>query len=94
LFADYAELSPVSYKTDVLDVVVLGADAAAITQSFHFTVKTKAGEEVKGQGISSIVVQKREGRWQIIQWHESELNNSELEAAEASLPAAQEPAKK
>jgi hypothetical protein len=87
LYADYAELSPVSHKIDMLDVVVLSADAAAITESFHFTVKTKAGDEVKGQGIASIVVQKREGRWQIIQWHESELSNSELETAEADLPA-------
>jgi hypothetical protein len=94
LYADYAMLSPVSYQIDVLDVVVLGSEAAAITESFHFTVKTKADEEVKGQGIASFVVQKREGRWQIIQWHESELNNTELEAAEASLPAKQEPAKK
>jgi ketosteroid isomerase-like protein len=94
LYADYATLSPVSYQIDALDVVVLDADAAATTESFHFTVKTKAGEEVKGQGIASFVVQKRQGRWQIIQWHESELNNSELETAEADLPAKQEPAKK
>jgi hypothetical protein len=94
LLADYATLTPVSYQIDALDVVVLDADAAAITESFHFTVKTKAGEEVKGQGIATIVVQKRQGRWQIIQWHESELNNSELETAEADLPAKVEPAKK
>ena len=94
LHADYATLSPVSYQIDGMDVVVLDADAAAVTEWFHFAVQTKAGEEVKGQGIASMVVQKRQGRWQVIQWHESELNNSELETAEAGLPAKVAPAKK
>jgi hypothetical protein len=94
LYADYATLEPVSYQIDAMDVVVLGVEAAAITESFHFTVKTKAGEEVKGQGIASLVAQKRQGRWQIIQWHESELDNSELEAALASPNTSKQPTMK
>jgi uncharacterized protein (TIGR02246 family) len=94
LVADFATLSTVSYQIDASNVVVLGADAAVITESFHFSVKPKTDEEVKGQGIASLVVQMRNGRWQIIQWHESELSPSDTEETMSSPTAKEGPAKK
>jgi len=84
-FADnfYGLLESLTNPIDALDVVVLGAESAVVTAPFHFTVKTKAGKEINGQGVFSAVVQLRAGRWQIVQSHESELNLAELMAAMA-----------
>jgi hypothetical protein len=79
----YGMLESLTNPIDALDVVVLGAEAAAVTAPFNFTAKTKAGKEVNGQGVFSAVVQLRAGRWLIVQSHESELNLAELMAAMA-----------
>ena len=92
LYADFATFDSLSPQIDALDVVVLGAEAAAATESFHFTGKTKDGDYVDGQGVISIIVQQRAGRWQIVQSHESELPIAESDATPA--PANQKPAKK
>ena len=76
----YGMLQSLANPIDAFDVVVLGAEAASVTAPFHFTVKTKAGKDVKGQGVFSAVVQFRAGRWQIVQSHESELNLAQVMA--------------
>jgi ketosteroid isomerase-like protein len=94
LYADFATLDSLSTQIDASDVVVLGAEAAVITESFHFTATTKAGEQVEGQGVASIVVQLRAGRWQIVHSHESELNVAELDTTLGPPPAAERSSRK
>ena len=79
----YGMLESLTPRVDAFDVVVLGPEAAVVTAPFHFTLKTKAGKEVKGQGVYSAVVQLRGGQWQIVQSHESELNLADVIAAMA-----------
>src|SRR5271169_3281360 len=43
--AGFAMLDSLSPQVDASEVVVLGAEAAVITESFHFTATTKAGDE-------------------------------------------------
>jgi hypothetical protein len=81
--SSYGMLESLTPGVDTFDVVVLGPEAAAVTAPFHFTLKTKAGKEAKGQGVFSAVVQLRAGRWQIVLSHESEVNLAELMAAMA-----------
>jgi hypothetical protein len=94
LYGDFPTLDSLSVHSDVSDVVVLGAEAAVVTQSFHFTATTKAGEDLEGQGVASIVVQLRAGRWQIVQTHESELNVAEQDTTMAPPPEAERSARK
>lgn len=81
-FADsfYGMLESLTNSIDSLNVVVLGAEASAVTVTFHFTVKTKVGKQISGQGIFTAAMQFRSGRWLIVQSHESEINFAELMA--------------
>ena len=95
LYADFTTLDSLSTQIDALNVVVLGAEAAVITESFQFTAMTKTGEEVEGKGVASMVVQLRAGRWQIVQSHESELNVvTVLDSATAHPSAVQKSSKR
>jgi len=79
----YGMLESLTNPIDAFDVVVLGPQAAVVTAPFHFSAKTKAGKEVKGEGVYSAVVQLRAGQWQIVQSHESELNLADVMTAMA-----------
>ena len=95
LFSDFSTLDSLSTQIDALEVVVLGAETSVVTESFQFTAITKAGEEVEGKGVASMVVQLRAGRWQIVQSHESELNVvSILDSASANPSVVQKASKR
>jgi ketosteroid isomerase-like protein len=94
VYGDIATLDSLRTDLDASDVVVLGAEAAVVTESFHFTATTKAGEDVEGQGVASIVVQLRAGRWQIVHSHESELDVSESDTTSTPPPAAERSSRK
>ena len=94
LYGDFPTLDSLNAQIDGSDVVVLGAEAAVVTESFHFAATTKAGEDLEGQGVASIIVQLRAGRWQIVHSHESELNVAELDTTVAPLPAAERSSRK
>ena len=94
LYGDLPTLDSLSIQSVASDVVVLGAEAAVVTESFRFTAATKAGEDLEGQGVASIVVQLRAGRWQIVHSHESELNAAEVDTTLAPAPAAERSSRK
>jgi hypothetical protein len=94
LTGDLPTLDSLSIQPVASDVVVLGAEAAVVTESFRFTAATKAGEDLEGQGVASIVVQLRAGRWQIVHSHESELNMAEMDTTLAPATAAERSSKK
>jgi hypothetical protein len=82
---DLATIDSLAIQVEASEVIVLGPEAALLTETFHFTAATKGGDEVEGRGVASLVVQLRSGRWQIIQCHESELN---AEEETVTMPAA------
>jgi ketosteroid isomerase-like protein len=94
LTGDLPTLDSLSAQIDASDVVVLGAEAAVVTESFHFMARTKAGEDLEGQGVASIVVQLRAGRWQIVHSHESELNVAVEDSTSAQPPEAERSSRK
>jgi len=52
--------------------IVLAPDAAAAEVPFTFTITTKSGKRVPGQGITTVLLRKRAGAWKIVHTHESE----------------------
>ena len=52
--------------------MVLAPDAAAAEVPFTFTITTKSGKRVPGQGVATALLRKRAGAWKIVHWHESE----------------------
>jgi len=66
---------------DAWDAMVLGPDAVMITVPWHADMKAKGRSEYKARGVSSVLVQRREGSWQIVHTHESFANANELMAA-------------
>ena len=52
--------------------IVLAHDAAAAEVPFTFTITTKSGKRVPGQGVATALLRKRAGAWKIVHWHESE----------------------
>jgi len=81
----YAELSPIieslKVTADAWDMAVLGSDAVAITMPLHFTFKSKGLPEYEARAVWTGIVQRRSGKWTIIQCHESWLNPQEVMAA-------------
>lgn len=67
----YRLVSSLTPKRQQVHVVVLGPDAAAVTVPFTFTFRSKRGRTGGGDAVWSAVVQRRGGRWQVIQSHES-----------------------
>jgi ketosteroid isomerase-like protein len=66
---------------DSLSTIVLAHDAVMVTAPWHAEMKAKRRPEHKGRGVSSLLVQRREGRWQIVHTHESFVNPTEMLAA-------------
>jgi hypothetical protein len=81
----YADLNPIfeslQNTPDAWDMTVLGSDAVAITMPLHFSFKPKGLPEFTAQSVWSGIVQRRGGRWTIIQSHESWLNPEQVMAA-------------
>src|SRR5437667_4048480 len=55
-----------------IGTMVLAPDAAAAEVPFTFTITTKSGKRVPGQGVATALLRKRAGAWKIVHWHESE----------------------
>jgi len=66
---------------DAWDMIVLSSDAVAITMPLHSSFKPKGLPEYKAQGVWTGVVQRRSGKWTIIQSHESWVNPEQVMAA-------------
>jgi hypothetical protein len=74
---------------------VLGSDAVAFTAPYHFTIALRGQPQaLVGTGILSGVVQRRQGAWRLIQYHESYAKQDELLARFASAMNTGAPAKK
>lgn len=56
---------------DQVHVTVLAPDAAVITGTFHESFVDKAGKATKLHGAWTGVYQRRDGKWGIVQGHES-----------------------
>lgn len=63
------------------DAVILGPEAVSFTLPIQLRLKPKDRPEYKGQFVWSGIVQKRNGKWLIVQSHESWLNYAEAIAA-------------
>jgi hypothetical protein len=81
----YADLNPIfeslQNTPDVWYPTVLGSDAVAITVPLHFSLKPKGLPEFTAQSVWSGIVQRRGGKWTIIQSHESWVNPEQVMAA-------------
>ena len=94
----YAQMQPMLESghsaPDAWNITVLGTDAVAITMPYHFSVTPKGLPEYKGQGVWSGIVQRRGGKWTIIQSHESWVNPEQVMAAFVPPPPKQSRPKK
>lgn len=81
----YEQMAPtlevIENKVDSWDMIVLSKEAVLMTVPIHFKIKAKGLAEYNGQYVWSGVVQKRNGKWTIIQTHESWLNFAEAMSA-------------
>jgi len=82
---NYADFNPMfeslQNTPDAWNMTVLGSDAVAITMPLHFTFKPKGLPEFTAQSVWSGIVQRRGGKWTIIQTHESWVNPEQVMAA-------------
>jgi ketosteroid isomerase-like protein len=76
----------VTNSVDAWDVMVLGPDAAAIMLPIRLRIRAKGRPEAQGELVWSAIVQRRGGRWQVVQTHESWQNAQQLLAAIAPAP--------
>jgi len=94
----YADLNPLfeslQNTPDAWDMTVLGSDVVAITMPLHFRLKPKGLPEFTAQSVWSGIVQRRGGRWTIIQSHESWVNPEQVMAALTPPPAKESRPKK
>jgi SnoaL-like protein len=66
---------------DSWNATVISKDAVAFTLPIHLKIKLKEIPEYNGQLVWTGVVQKENGKWLIVQSHESWLNCAEVAAA-------------
>lgn len=71
----------VENKVSRWDAIVLANDAVAFTLPIRLKLKAKGLPAYEGQYVWSGIVQKRNGRWMIVQSHESWQNYAEVIAA-------------
>lgn len=87
----YAQVGPtmelVENNVKSWDAVVLGNDAVAFTLPIRLRLKAKGRPEYAGEYVWSGIVQRRNGKWMIVQSHESWLNYAEAIAALTQPPA-------
>lgn len=81
----YAGFAPllerVDNSVDAWDIMVVGPEAAVVTLPVHLRIKVKGRPEAAGQYVLSLVIQRRGGRWQVVQTHESWQHPEQLMAA-------------
>jgi uncharacterized membrane protein YvbJ len=68
-------------KPESIDVVVLSSNAVSITVPCQWKMKVIGLPEYNGKEVMSFILQKRNGRWMIIQSHISDPNICEAMAA-------------
>jgi uncharacterized membrane protein YvbJ len=68
-------------KPDRMDVVILSSNAVSITVPCEWKMKVIGLPEYNGTEVMSFILQKRDGRWMIIQSHISDPNICEAIAA-------------
>lgn len=61
------ETRPMSLRT-----MVLGPDVAVSMVPFALTLSAKSGQEVTGQGVYTMLLQRRQNAWRVLRSHESE----------------------
>lgn len=92
---EYADMAPMldslTNMVTTVDALVLGPDAIAITMPDPFTIKAKGRAAVKAEGVWTAIIQRRNGKLQIVQTHESWVNP---EAVMAAVMGPQTPAAK
>jgi hypothetical protein len=69
--ATYAALDSLSVTPTALDAIVLARNSVALTAPCDFSFKTKAGAKFTGKTVLTLLVQQRNGVWQVIQSHVS-----------------------
>jgi uncharacterized protein (TIGR02246 family) len=67
------ETRPMSLRT-----MVLGPDVAVTMVPFALTLSAKSGQRVTGQGVYTMLVQRRQGAWHVLRSHESEEHLDQL----------------
>ncbi len=87
-------LESLQNSPDSWEMIVLSSDAVVVTMPEHFTFKPKGLPEYKAQGVWSGVVQRRGGKWVIVQSHESWVNPEQVMAAFMPPPTKQSHPKK
>ena len=55
-----------------LRTMVLGPDVAVTMVPFALTLTAKSGRQVTGQGVYTMLLQRRQDVWRILRSHESE----------------------
>lgn len=71
---------------DGRNMLVLAPDAVAFTLPFHFTLNLKGRPKFSGSGVWSGIVRRTDGRWLIVQSHESWQNQDKVIAALTPAP--------
>jgi len=74
------ETRPMSLRT-----MVLGPDVAVTMVPFALTLTGKSGRQVTGQGVYTMLLQRRQDAWRILRSHESEQHLDQL--LEQVMPA-------
>ena len=70
LAPEMKEMKNTKYTLSDIKVKVAGATTAWAT--FKYSISADIGERhVEGSGLGTAVLEKREGRWQIVHWHSS-----------------------
>jgi len=69
--ASYGALESLSVSPTALDAIVLARDSVALTAPCDFSFKTKAGVKFSGKTVLTLLVQHRNGIWQVVQSHVS-----------------------
>jgi hypothetical protein len=80
--AERMKITPAS-----MDVVVVGPEAALVSSNYRMSFTPNGRKPFSTTGAISFVVQRRNGAWQVVQSHESELNVAGIDKAIASAKA-------
>jgi uncharacterized protein (TIGR02246 family) len=68
----YGSTRSLDIQPDTTKVTVLGRDAAAVTQSYHYSRVASDGRRSGGIAVITYVCQRQGGRWKITHYHFSQ----------------------
>jgi ketosteroid isomerase-like protein len=77
-------LEAVKIAPDAIDVIVLGSDVAVVSAPIRVSITPNDRKAFTTTGVWSGVIQRRDGRWLVVQSHESIANPAEFAKAVAS----------